>query len=147
LILLDWVCTNFSSNIQDLVAAADHLRTHFEAPACTIGHSLGGTAVLAAAPRIPECRAVACIGAPINPAHVLYNFHADISRIEQTIRTPIDEVVGINNAAPIFYAAKHPKSFLSLDSASHLLSNRKDADYVGSFIISTWAKRYIGTAK
>ncbi len=49
--------TNFSSNVGDLVRAADHLRAHFSAPALLIGHSLGGTAVLAAAHRVPEAAA------------------------------------------------------------------------------------------
>ncbi|HET7334436.1 MAG TPA: alpha/beta fold hydrolase, partial [Rhizomicrobium sp.] len=56
--------TNFSSNIDDLVAAADFLRTTENAPTLLIGHSLGGAAVLAAASRIAEAKAVATIGAP-----------------------------------------------------------------------------------
>src|SRR5579864_3977046 len=56
--------TNFSSNVGDLVAAADFLRRERQAPALLVGHSLGGTAMLAAAARIPEAAAVATIGAP-----------------------------------------------------------------------------------
>ena len=56
--------THFSSNVDDLVAAADHLRKTHEAPAILIGHSLGGAAVLAASHRIPEARAVVTIAAP-----------------------------------------------------------------------------------
>ena len=56
--------TTFSSNVDDLVAAADHLRTQVAAPAILIGHSLGGAAVLAAAHRIAEARAVVTIAAP-----------------------------------------------------------------------------------
>jgi len=59
--------TNFSSNVGDLVAAAGHLRKHYRAPAILIGHSLGGTAVLAATPDIPECAAVATVGSPFDP--------------------------------------------------------------------------------
>ena len=62
--------TTFSSNVDDLVAAADHLRRTLHAPAILIGHSLGGAAVLAAAHRIPEARAVVTISAPSDPAHV-----------------------------------------------------------------------------
>src|SRR5215475_13447981 len=62
--------TTFSSNVDDLVAAADHLRQTLAVPAILIGHSLGGAAVLAAAHRIPEARAVATIAAPFDPAHV-----------------------------------------------------------------------------
>src|ERR1700761_912935 len=62
--------TTFSSNADDLVAAADHLREKLAAPAILIGHSLGGAAVLAAAHRIAEARAVVTINAPCDPAHV-----------------------------------------------------------------------------
>src|SRR5262245_61432710 len=56
--------TSFASNVEDLVRAADHLRTRYRAPALVIGHSLGGAAVLAAANRLPEAKAVVTIGAP-----------------------------------------------------------------------------------
>src|SRR4051794_14551641 len=56
--------TDFSSNVDDLVAAADHLRRVGRAPTLLVGHSLGGAAVLAAAARIPEAHAVATIAAP-----------------------------------------------------------------------------------
>src|SRR5215468_2744093 len=62
--------TTFSSNVGDLVAAAAALRRAWQAPAILIGHSLGGTAVLAAAADVPEARAVVTIGAPSDPAHV-----------------------------------------------------------------------------
>src|ERR1700691_3251426 len=62
--------TTFSSNVDDLIAAADHLRSTLTAPAILIGHSLGGSAVLAAAHRIAEARAVVTINAPADPAHV-----------------------------------------------------------------------------
>src|SRR5580658_9844828 len=62
--------TDFSSNVDDLVAAADHLRRTLAAPAILIGHSLGGAAVIAAAHRIAEARAVVTINAPFDPAHV-----------------------------------------------------------------------------
>ena len=63
--------TSFSSNVEDLVRAADHLREHYQAPAIIIGHSLGGAAVLAAAHRLPEAKAIATIGAPSDVSHVL----------------------------------------------------------------------------
>lgn len=174
--------SSFSSNVEDLVAAADHLRATVGAPAVLVGHSLGGAAVVAAAERVPECRAVAVVGAPFRPAHVLHNFEADLSRIEEhgqavvklagrpftikkqflddvrdqdatkrianlrrallVMHSPVDETVGIENAADTFLAAKHPKSFVALDGASHLLANRKDALYAGD-VIATWAQRYI----
>src|SRR6516164_9181269 len=63
--------TTFSSNVDDLVAAAHHLKQTLMAPAILIGHSLGGAAVLAAAHRIPDARAVVTINAPADPAHVI----------------------------------------------------------------------------
>jgi uncharacterized OsmC-like protein/alpha/beta superfamily hydrolase len=175
--------TNFTSNVSDLVAAADYLRDNFAAPKILIGHSLGGAAVLAAAARVPEAVAVATIGAPSDPADVSKHFGASLAEIEAkgeadvdlggrsfTIKkqfvddisrqnladavanldkalivfhAPLDDVVGIDNAAAIFTAAKHPKSFVSLDDADHLLSRRADATYVAE-VISAWASRYLG---
>ena len=73
--------TTFSSNVDDLVAAADDLRQMLTAPAILIGHSLGGAAVLAAAHRIPEARAVVTIGAPFDPAHVIGLFGDRVGEI------------------------------------------------------------------
>src|SRR5579883_1577125 len=176
--------TNFSSNVDDLVAAADHLRRTARAPALLIGHSLGGAAVLAAAARIPEAKAVATIAAPSDPGHVsgLFN-QEDIAAIraqgerevvlsgrpfrirreflddvaEQKLlphvtelrrallvmHAPTDDTVGIDNATRIFVAAKHPKSFVSLADADHLMSNRRDTSYAAE-VIAAWASRDIG---
>src|SRR5262245_9944377 len=76
--------TSFSSNVEDLVRAADHLRESYQAPALLIGHSLGGAAVLAAAQRLPEAKAVVTIGAPSDVTHVLHHFQAQLEQIEQT---------------------------------------------------------------
>jgi putative redox protein len=181
----DFANTNFSSNVEDLVLAADFLRTSHAAPAILIGHSLGGAAVLAAAARIPEAKAVVTIGAPADAAHVLHQLggsldriraegeaevklagrpfrirrsfveDAEAQRLEDAIRTlgrallvmhaPRDETVGIDNAARIFAAAKHPKSFVSLDDADHLLSRPDDASYAAN-VIAAWAARYIPAA-
>ncbi|MEO1339005.1 MAG: alpha/beta fold hydrolase, partial [Myxococcota bacterium] len=79
----DFSNTNFSSNIDDLVAAANYMRETHRAPALLIGHSLGGAAVLAAAPQIPECRAVVTIGAPADPAHVQHLLSCSVEKIER----------------------------------------------------------------
>ncbi len=174
--------THFSSNVDDLVAAAGWLRSEHEPPLLLIGHSLGGAAVLAAASRVPEVKAVATIGAPADADHVIHNFGASVDEIEQageaevslagrtfTIRksflddvratklrdhvaglkraliifhAPLDETVGIDNASAIFTAAKHPKSFVSLDGADHLLTRREDAMFVAD-VLSAWANRYV----
>lgn len=174
--------TTFSSNVADLVAAADALRRTRRAPAILIGHSLGGAAVLAAAADVPEARAVVTINAPCDPAHVVgllknrggeidatgeievtlsgrsfrisRNFLDDIGQQKLRDRigalhkallvfhSPTDNIVGIENASYIFTAARHPKSFVSLDGADHLLSRRSDATYVGN-VIRAWAERYL----
>jgi uncharacterized OsmC-like protein/esterase/lipase len=174
--------THFSSNVDDLVAAANHLRATRGAPAILIGHSLGGAAALAAAYRIPDARAVVTIAAPCDPAHVTGLFKEHIDRIrgqgevevalagrpfrikreflndvaEQNIKnclanlhkallvfhSPTDDIVGIENASRIFTAAKHPKSFVSLAGADHLLSKKSDAAYVAN-VIAAWAERYL----
>lgn len=176
--------TNFSSNVDDLVAAADFLRAEVGAPEILIGHSLGGAAVIAAASRIAECKAVVTIGAPAEPGHVLKALGASLSKIRDegiatvelegrsfdikrqfvddisgrnlsdalanlnrallVLHAPRDAVVGIDNASAIFGAAKHPKSFVSLDDADHLLSRKADAEYAAG-IIATWAHRYVSS--
>src|SRR3954462_11111172 len=174
--------TTFSSNVADLVAAANHLRTMHRAPAILIGHSLGGAAVLAAASQVPEAHAVARIAAPADPAHVPRLFRQHVADIHEkgevevalagrpfrirkeflddvaeqnlqhclanlrkallVLHSPIDDLVGIENASAIFSAAKHPKSFISLGDADHLLSKRRDSIYVAD-LIATWAERYL----
>ncbi len=178
----DFANTNFSSNVQDLIAAADFLREEYEAPALLIGHSLGGAAVLAAARRVPEARAVATISAPSSAEHVKAHLRDSLDEIESAgeaevllggrpfrirkqflddiegrtlageighmkkalivFHAPRDEIVSIDNATDIFVAARHPKSFVSLDDADHLLSRRKDAVYVAD-VMSAWASRFI----
>ena len=174
--------TSFSSNVEDLIRAADHLRQHYQAPTLVIGHSLGGAAVLAAAPRLPEANAIVTIGAPSDVAHVLTHFQAQLADIERdgvanvtlagrtfpisrtlvedakgqalkehvanlrkallVMHAPRDDTVGIEHATAIFTAAKHPKSFISLDTADHLLSRKSDAAYAAR-VIAAWASRYL----
>ncbi len=178
----DFADTTFSSNVEDLVAAAEYLSSRERRPAILVGHSLGGAAVLHAAHRLPGVRAVATIGAPSDPAHVLKHIEssrADIERDgEATVRiagrpfrikrrfledleeesmraaigdlrrallvmhSPVDEVVGIDNAARIYELARHPKSFVSLDDADHLLTDPRDARYVGR-VLAAWASAYL----
>ena len=174
--------TNFTSNVQDLVKAADYMRAHIHAPSILIGHSLGGAAVLAAAKHIQEVKAVVTIGAPADAAHVAHNFGdkeaeimekgeaevslagrpfrirkqfledikaqnlnddiANLKRALLVIHGPLDQTVSIDNAAQIFKTAKHPKSFITLDDADHLLSKKDDAEYA-AYVIAAWARRYV----
>jgi putative redox protein len=69
----------------------------------------------------------------------------NLNRALLILHSPTDDVVGIENAAKIFQTARHPKSFISLDTADHLLMDREDSLYVGS-MIATWASRYIKTS-
>lgn len=178
----EFASTDFSSNVGDLVRVADAMRETIGAPQLLIGHSLGGAAVLVAAGKIPEVRAVATIAAPADAEHVVANFAADLSRIEEegaarvrlagrvfTIRrefvedlraqniaeavgrmhaallvmhSPVDQTVSVDNATRIFLAARHPRSFVSLDDADHLLSNYDNARYAAD-VIAAWAARYV----
>ncbi|HCP81555.1 MAG TPA: osmotically inducible protein C [Octadecabacter sp.] len=174
--------TNFTTNVQDLVAASAELAKRDMAPSLLIGHSLGGAAVLKATSHLENVHAVVTIGAPFDPEHVTHNFaHAlpqimrdgvaevrlggrsfrisndfleDVAKGKLTpaianlnsallvLHGPRDETVSIDNASEIFLAAKHPKSFITLDNADHLLSKAEDAEYAAD-VIATWAKRYI----
>jgi len=124
----------------DLMAAVDFLREHYQAPRILVGHSAGGTAVLAVAGDVPECDAVATIGAPADAT--LGEKVAKLRRALLICHGPRDQVVGIDNARLLFEAAKHPKSFVSLDDADHLLTRRADADYVAR-VLAAWAARYL----
>jgi uncharacterized OsmC-like protein len=115
--------------------------------------------VLAIAGEIPEVRAVATIGAPSDAAHVTGIFQSSVEEIEAsgqaevqlagrpfTIRKQfLDDLqnhVGIDNAGEIFDAAKHPKSYVSLDGADHLLTKASDAAFAAS-MIAGFANRYV----
>ncbi|HXQ11701.1 MAG TPA: bifunctional alpha/beta hydrolase/OsmC family protein [Caulobacteraceae bacterium] len=181
----DFAATGFSSNVADLIAAAGRMAERGVAPALLIGHSLGGTAVLAAAGDIASAKAVVSIGAPSEPSHVLRLLGDRVKTIEAEGRaevsiggrpfmlgkafvddvrmqalgqrighlgrallimhSPLDAIVGIDNASAIFLAARHPKSFVSLDTADHLLTKPADADYAAA-VIAAWAARYVGSA-
>ena len=178
----EFAATTFSSNVAELVAGAQWLRTHQSAPRILIGHSLGGAAVLAAADEIPEVVAVATIAAPSDPAHVSHLFDDAADEIRSTGRAevdvggrsltigrdflddierwdlparvahlqrallvmhaPLDGVVSVEHARRIFEAARHPKSFVSLDDADHLITRAADADYVAA-VLSAWVARYL----
>jgi putative redox protein len=178
----DFANSTFSSNVADLVHAADHLRQTRKAPAILIGHSLGGAAILAAAARIPDAKAVVTIAAPADPAHVTglfaeqlddirkhgkvevslagrpfqikreflddiaeHNLMAQVAKLHKALlimHAPTDDTVSIDNATKIFVAAKHPKSFVSLAGADHLLTQKRDSLYVAD-VIAAWAERYL----
>ncbi len=181
----DFANSTFTSNVADLVRAADHLRETRQAPAILIGHSLGGAAILAAAGQIPDAKAVVTIAAPSDPAHVTGMFADSIEHIRKhgesevslagrpfrikreflddiaehglmehvaklhkallVMHAPTDDTVGIDNATRIFVTAKHPKSFVSLAGADHLLTKKDDAAYVAD-VIAAWATRYLTPA-
>lgn len=75
--------TSFSSNIEDLLLAANFLREEYQAPQWLIGHSLGGATILAAAENVPEEKAVISIGAPADPQHVIHNFSQQTESIKK----------------------------------------------------------------
>src|SRR5215207_2445984 len=144
--------TTFSSDVRDLVRAAAMLRERYIAPTLLVGHSLGGAAVLAAARAIPEATAVATIGAPFDPgiddasAPNLTTALQNLGRALLVLHSARDEIVGIDNAHRIFAAAQHPKSFVSLDEADHLLNRPEDATFVAD-VLAAWASRYLPTTR
>jgi putative redox protein len=179
----DFADTNFSSNVNDLLAAVRFLEEHYQAPEILLGHSLGGTAILQAAAEVPSAVAVATIGSPSEPGHVRHLFAGteetlyeqgvakvnlggrpftvkrqfldDLERHELPsavkalrkalliMHAPLDDIVEIDNASALFANALHPKSFISLDKADHLLSREEDSLYAGR-VLAAWASRYLG---
>ncbi|QDO84990.1 alpha/beta hydrolase [Shewanella psychropiezotolerans] len=177
----DFANTNFSSNLDDLKAAADFLRREYDAPQLLIGHSLGGAAMLSIADDIPECKAVVTIGAPSTADHVIHNFSGSIDEINTeglahvtlgphtftikkqflddldlhakkgftltkkallVMHSPVDTTVSIAQAEKVYLQARHPKSFISLDTADHLITRKEDAEYV-AINIASWSSRYL----
>lgn len=171
----------FSANVDDLMAVNDYLKAHYQGPGLLVGHSLGGAAVIVAASKLENIKAVATVGAPATVSHVTHLFSygieevkekgevevniggrpfkineefvedfgkIDLPEITKNLRKPLlimhapfDQIVGVDNAHKLYHGAHHPKSFVSLDDADHLLSNSKDSLYVGN-VIGTWVQRY-----
>ena len=178
----DFANANFSSNVSDLLSAADALTASYQSPSMLIGHSLGGAAVLSAALKIDSVEAVVTIGAPASANHVAHLFASDREEIQTTgeavvnlggrefkikkqflddidqfdnteqyaklkaalliFHSPLDTFVSIDEAARIYQAASHPKSFISLDKADHLVTKPADAEYIAT-TIAAWASRYL----
>lgn len=178
----DFADTNFSGNVEDLIAAADFLKENYTSPSLLIGHSLGGAAAIFAAAKIETIKAVVTVGAPSDPTHVQHLLKSGIEEIEANgkavinlsgrdftikkqflddletkslsnvaknldkallvMHSPQDTTVGIKNAEEIYLAAKHPKSFITLDGADHLLMRKEDSMYVGN-VIAGWSSRYV----
>lgn len=178
----DFVDSSFSSNVTDLIDAAEFMKKNYQAPQMLVGHSLGGAAVLYASAELPDVEALVTIGAPSFPAHVKHLFKDGFEELEEkgaalvhiggrpfkidkqfvddleqrplhsflkklrksllVMHSPQDEIVDISNAAEIYKSAFHPKSFISLDGASHMLPDEADTQYIAE-IISSWSKRYV----
>ncbi len=176
--------SNFSTNIDDLIDAAEFMGAEFAAPQLLVGHSLGGTAVLAAAKHIASAKAVASIGSPAEPDHILHLLERHLNELEQqgqadvqlagrpftfkqdfvddvhrhsidyrglrkavmVMHSPIDDTVSIDEAGKIFSAAMHPKSFVTLDQADHLLSREQDASYAAD-VLAAWVMRYLDLSR
>jgi uncharacterized OsmC-like protein/alpha-beta hydrolase superfamily lysophospholipase len=174
--------TNFTSNVQDLHAAVRAMADRGLPPQLLIGHSLGGAAVIKAAPDVAGLRAVVTLGAPADPSHVVHHMADQVEKIRRNgsatvqlagrpfeirqqfiddisshalesalgqmraallvMHAPNDLTVGVDQAARIFMAARHPKSFVSLDDADHLISREEDAEYAAG-VIASWADRYL----
>lgn len=178
----DFAASTFSTDVDDLVAAARYLAETRQPPTLLVGHSIGGAAVLAAAPRLDGIRAVATIATPADLDHVAELFTDELDTIRRTgeaevvladrtftirstfvddltrhdltdivadldvallvLHSPVDRVVAIDNAGLLFQAARHPRSFVALDGADHLLQGPGDATYAAD-VIAAWASRYL----
>lgn len=178
----DWGDGSFSHKVADTVRAVEFMNDEGREVHLLVGHSFGGSAVIAAAHDCPTVTAVASIGAPYEPSHVEHSYDALCERIEadgearfriggkaltikrhfiedvrnadlreriNTLRrallvmhSPTDNTVGIDNASEIFRAARHPRSFVSLEGADHLLTEKNQAARAAR-IISAWADPYL----
>ncbi len=174
--------TDFSSNVEDVLAAAAFMRAELGAPRLLVGHSLGGAAVLAAAARVPEAELVVTIAAPSGTEHfrdklvrmapeleargeaevtlggrrfrirrqllddlaehALEDAIASLGRALIVCHSPADTTVDITQGERIFALARHPKSFLCLEGADHLLlGDERDARLVAE-TAALWLARH-----
>ncbi len=178
----DWGDGSFSVKVADTARAIEFMNASGRPVRLLVGHSFGGSAVIAAAHLASGVQAVASIGAPYEPGHVEHHYDALVDRIvaegeapflvggkalvlrrqfiedvrsadlAERIRTlrrallvlhsPTDNTVGIENASQIFRAARHPRSFVSLEGADHLLTHAVQAKRAAR-IISAWADPYL----
>ncbi|MGB7842240.1 MAG: bifunctional alpha/beta hydrolase/OsmC family protein [Salinimicrobium sp.] len=182
----DFADSNFSGNVEDLIAAAEFLEKEHRPPSLLVGHSLGGAAAIFASEKLDSVKAVTTIGAPSSQTHVTHLLEDDLSEIQKNgkatvnlggrkftikeqflkdlkqrelkhvikdlkkgilvMHSPQDNVVEIKNAEELYVAARHPKSFVSLDGADHLLSKTEDSMYAGK-VIAAWASRFLDIPK
>lgn len=178
----DWGDGSFTHKVEDTAEAVRFMERSGRSVRLLVGHSFGGSAVIAAAHLTETVQAVVSIGAPYEPAHVEHNYdalieqilaqgeapflvggkaltlrrhfiedvratdlHAQIRGLRRALlimHSPTDNTVGIENASQIFRAARHPRSFVSLEGAEHLLTG-KDQARRAARIISAWADPYL----
>lgn len=178
----DWGDGSFTIKVQDTIRAVTLMAERGTPVDLLVGHSWGGAAVLAAAAGATGVRALATIGAPIDPSHVERQYDAVMDRVLSegahewfvggrtlvlkrafvedvhqahlrdriselnlpllVLHSPTDSTVGIDNAGEIFREARHPRSFVALEGADHLLTARGQAQRA-AHIISAWADQYI----
>ncbi|OBK75982.1 alpha/beta hydrolase [Mycobacterium sp. 1164985.4] len=178
----DWSDGSFSHKVADTARAVEFMNSSDREVRLLVGHSFGGSAVIAAAHECPTVKAVATVAAPYEPAHVERIYDALVERIEEegeaqfhiggkaltlkrhfledvrdadlrerihslrrallVMHSPTDNTVGIANASEIFQAARHPRSFVSLEGADHLLTG-KDQAARAARIVSAWADPYL----
>lgn len=178
----DFSDTVFTTNVEDIRAAADWMAGEGRPVSLLIGHSLGGTAAIMAAGQIETLKALVTIAAPAEASHVIGQFGKSLAAIEAEgeaevelggrpftvtrqlvddlrearvgavishlrlplliLHAPGDEEVSVENATALFMAARHPKSFISLDDANHFLDRGTDTDFAAD-VIAGWAERYV----
>ena len=179
----DWGDGSFTVKIADVVRATEFMAERGTPATLLVGHSWGGAAVIAAARQAVGVRAVATVGAPVDPGHVELQYDAvvervlaegsaewlvggealtlkkafveDVRRAElrdrirelglplMVMHAPTDNTVGIENASEIFRTARHPRSFVSLEGANHLLNDPGQAVRAAR-ILAAWAVYYLG---
>ncbi|AKA02093.1 alpha/beta hydrolase family protein [Streptomyces noursei] len=182
----DWGDGSFTVKVQDTIRAAALMAERGTPADLLVGHSWGGAAAIAAATEATGVRALATIGAPVEPSHVERQYDAVMDRVLSegshewfvggrtlvlkrafvedvrrahlrdrirelnlpllVLHSPTDQTVDIDNAGEIFREARHPRSFVALEEADHLLTARGQAQRA-AHIISAWADQYIHGAR
>jgi pimeloyl-ACP methyl ester carboxylesterase len=179
----DWGDGSFTVKVDDVIRACTFMAERGTPAEILIGHSWGGSAVIAAARQSPGVRAVVTVGAPFDVGHVEHQYDACLEQVFAEgsgqwmvggktltlkrsfvedvraaelrdkiealkmplliLHSPTDNTVSIQNASDIFWAARHPRSFVSLEGSEHLLTGPGQAKRAGR-IIGAWADAYLG---
>lgn len=137
----DFAESNFSTMVEDVLHVANFLDQEYQAPAALLGHSMGGTAVLAASTQLARCKTVITIASPSEPSHVLHHFGKAMKRLESGQDAEITVADVRYSVKPQFVCdvrnydmqnrmQAYNKAIMVIRAGNDMLVNKKDAEEI-----------------